>query len=231
MQDESHILHSWALNAKNWIQTIDNEEIESRKLATNRAIVEAILHYRPQKVLDLGCGEGWLTRELISRGIEAVGADGTAALVEDARRKGPGKYLVRTYEEVIAGQPLEGEPFGAIAINFGLFGKESTEALLAALKSRLSPGGLIFIQTLHPFGHAEQGKAYLSHWEADSWGGLKGEYCEPHHWYYRTVGDWIGLFARLGLPIRELREPLNPESGKPLSMVFVLQSCVFKTEC
>ena len=39
MQDESHILHSWARNARNWIQTIDNEEIQSRKLATNQAIV------------------------------------------------------------------------------------------------------------------------------------------------------------------------------------------------
>jgi len=34
--------------------------------------------------------------------------------------------------------------------------------------------------------------------------------------------DWIGLFARLGLPIRELREPLSPDTGKPLSLVFVL---------
>ena len=222
MQDESHILRSWALNAKNWIQTIDDEKIESRKLATNRAIVEAILHYRPQKVLDLGCGEGWLTRELIAHGMEAAGADGTAALVEDARQKGPGQFQVRTYEEVIAGQPLEGEPFGAIAINFGLFGEQGTEALLAALKSRLPPGGLLFIQTLHPFGLAEKGRPYTNHWEANSWDGLEGGYCEPHHWYFRTVGGWVGLFAALGLAIRELQEPLHPDTGKPLSLLFVV---------
>ena len=222
MQDESHILRSWALNAQNWIQSIDNQEIESRKLATNQAIVDAILHYRPRTVLDLGCGEGWLTRELVARGIEAFGADGTAALIEDARQKGPGRYQVRTYEEIIAGEPLEGQPFESIAINFGLFGKESTEALLAALKDRLSPGGLIFIQTLHPFGLAEQGAPYVSHWETDSWNGLKGAYTEPHRWYYRTIGDWVGLFDGLGLPIRELREPVNPGNGKPLSLVFVV---------
>ena len=222
MQDETHILQSWALNAQNWIQTVDNQEIESRKLATNQAIVDAILYYRPKKVLDLGCGEGWLTRELIAQGIEAAGADGTTALIEDARQKGPGRYLVRTYEEIIAGQPLEGEPFDAVAINFGLFGKESTEALLAALKGRLLPGGLIFIQTLHPFGLAEQGAPYVSHWETDSWNGLKGAYTEPHRWYYRTIGDWVGLFTGLGLAIRELREPVNPGSGKPLSLVFVV---------
>lgn len=224
MQDESHILRSWATNAKNWIHTIDNNEIPSRKAATNRAIVEAILRHQPETVLDLGCGEGWLTRELISRNIDATGADGTAALIEDARRKGAGKYLVRTYEEIIAGQPLEGEPFGAVAINFGLFGKESTEALLKALKERLAPGGLIIIQTLHPFGLLEQGKAYVSHWETDSWAGLKGEYCEPHQWYYRSIGDWVAMFNRLGLALRELREPLDPESGKPVSLVLVASS-------
>ena len=222
MQDETHILQSWARNAQNWIQSIDNQEIESRKLATNQAIVDAILHYRPKKVLDLGCGEGWLTRELITHGIEAIGADGTAALIGDARQKGPGQFQVRTYEEIIAGQPLAGQPFDAIAINFGLFGKESTEALLAALKERLLPGGRIFIQTLHPFGLAEQGAPYLSHWETDSWNGLKGEYTEPHRWYYRTMGDWVGLFARLGFSMQELREPVNPKSGKPLSLVFVV---------
>lgn len=224
MQDESHILHSWALNAGNWIQTIDNNEIESRKVATNRAIVEAILRHEPQKVLDLGCGEGWLTRELASRGIESIGVDGTAALIEDARRKGPGAFQVRTYEEIIAGQPVEGAPFDAIAINFGLFGKESTEALLKALKERLSPGGLVFIQTLHPFGLLEQGKAYVSHWEADSWAGLKGDYREPHQWYYRSIGDWVAMFYRLGLTLRELREPLDPGTGKPLSLLFVLKT-------
>lgn len=222
MQDESHILHSWALNARNWIQTIDNNEIESRKVATNRAIVEAIQRHQPRKVLDLGCGEGWLTRELISRGIETVGVDGTPALIEDARKKGPGAFQLRTYEEIIAGEPLEGEPFDAVAINFGLFGKESTEKLLKALKGSLAPGGLILIQTLHPFGLLEQGKAYVSHWETDSWAGLKGDYQEPHQWYYRSIGDWVALFNRLGLGLRELREPLNPGTGKPVSLVFVV---------
>ncbi|MCB9265481.1 MAG: class I SAM-dependent methyltransferase [Lewinellaceae bacterium] len=222
MKDESHILRSWALNAQNWIQTIDNEEIESRKLATNRAIVEAILQYRPRKVLDLGCGEGWLTRLLSREGIEAYGADGTAALIEDARRKGPGNYQVRTYEEIVAGEPLDGEPFDTIAINFGLFGKESTEALIGALKERLAPGGQAIIQTLHPFGLMEKGVPYAGHWESNSWDGLKGEYTEPHRWYFRTIGEWVSLFTSLGLAIRELREPLNPESRKPLSLLFVV---------
>ena len=43
MKDESHILRSWALNAQNWIQTIDNEEIESRKLATNRGKFDSVI--------------------------------------------------------------------------------------------------------------------------------------------------------------------------------------------
>jgi 2-polyprenyl-3-methyl-5-hydroxy-6-metoxy-1,4-benzoquinol methylase len=35
--------------------------------------------------LDVGCGEGRLTRELSARGYEVVGVDASTALVEEAR--------------------------------------------------------------------------------------------------------------------------------------------------
>ncbi|MCB0587949.1 MAG: hypothetical protein KDD06_21840, partial [Phaeodactylibacter sp.] len=68
----------------------------------------------------------------------------------------------------------------------------------------------------------EKGVPYAGHWESNSWDGLKGEYTEPHRWYFRTIGEWVSLFTSLGLAIRELREPLNPESRKPLSLLFVV---------
>ena len=52
------ILKSWAVNAKKWIKTIENKEIESRQLVTNTAILQNILQQQPKTVLDIGCGEG-----------------------------------------------------------------------------------------------------------------------------------------------------------------------------
>ncbi|MEP7154069.1 MAG: class I SAM-dependent methyltransferase [Nitrospira sp.] len=39
-------------------------------------------------MLDLGCGEGWLARELSARQIDDVGLDATAQLIEEPGRQG-----------------------------------------------------------------------------------------------------------------------------------------------
>ena len=56
--NDKQIIHSWEKNAKAWIEAIQNEEIESRKLVTNQTIIDAIVAYKPATALDVGCGEG-----------------------------------------------------------------------------------------------------------------------------------------------------------------------------
>ena len=46
--------------------------IESRRLATDGAIVAAVVEERARSVLDVGCGEGWLSRALSERGVRVV---------------------------------------------------------------------------------------------------------------------------------------------------------------
>ncbi len=60
---EDAILTSWAANAAPWIALLQGKGIASRQI-TNPAIVNAISRYRPDSVLDVGCGEGWLCRAL-----------------------------------------------------------------------------------------------------------------------------------------------------------------------
>jgi hypothetical protein len=62
MQDfsEAKILDSWRKNAALWTRAIEAQEIESRRLVTNQAIIDAVTSNEPGSVLDIGCGEGWL---------------------------------------------------------------------------------------------------------------------------------------------------------------------------
>ena len=50
----------------------------------------------PGRALDIGCGRGQFTPELVRNGWEAVGVDIVAEAVEAARRKGPAEitYVV-----------------------------------------------------------------------------------------------------------------------------------------
>ncbi|MDR7316768.1 hypothetical protein [Brevibacillus nitrificans] len=56
--------NSWVANAEAWTQSVRENRIESRKLVTNQAVRDEIIRYRPKRVLDVGCGEGWLAASM-----------------------------------------------------------------------------------------------------------------------------------------------------------------------
>ena len=79
MTDE-RISQSWIANADVWTSAVRERRIESRRVATDAAIVSAVLDQHPKTVLDLGCGEGWLARAL--HGVDVTGIDGSPALID-----------------------------------------------------------------------------------------------------------------------------------------------------
>ena len=220
MSQPNAIIDSWMENAGNWIATIDNTEIESRKLSTNKAIVDAILSHPSSTILDIGCGEGWLTRELRKNGKQSYGVDVVPALIENAIAKDGDYYRVCSYKDLSGGVTLMLSTFDAIAINFALIDKEDTDAMAKSLHQYLTQEGLVFIQTLHP---AAVSDAYVSGWKEGSWNGMKRDFTKPYQWYFRTLGDWVKLFSEAGLTVKEIKEPIHPETKRLLSIIFVLQ--------
>ena len=215
------IIQSWKINAKKWIKTIENSEIESRQLITNTTILNNVLQRKPKSVLDIGCGEGWLVNTLVKQEIQAMGIDAIAALIKNAKTKGKGKFKVMTYDTLTKGATFKQAPFELITINFALFENRKTKQLIKKLPSYLAADGQIIIQTLHPFSIAKD-KRYESAWRKDSWEGLKRNFQQPHKWYFRTLEDWIKLFSKAKLNLLELQEPIHPKTGRPASVVFVL---------
>jgi 2-polyprenyl-3-methyl-5-hydroxy-6-metoxy-1,4-benzoquinol methylase len=216
---ESTLLQSWNHNAQAWIEAIRTGAIESRLNVTNQAIVLAVLGRQPERMLDLGCGEGWLLRELEKRGIDAVGVDGDATLVEAARAAGTSQVHRATYEELVQARVDIGRDYDLICANFALLHQDIIP-LLAAMNALLAPGGALVIQTLHPWAVAAGD--YQDGWREETFASFKGPW-QPMPWYFRTLSSWLNALDMAGYRLASLLEPQHPQSPVPQSLLLVAE--------
>ncbi|MCW8277370.1 class I SAM-dependent methyltransferase [Pseudomonas sp. PCH199] len=216
---ESCLLQSWHHNARSWIEAIRSGSIESRLQVTDQAILLAVQSRQPECVLDLGCGEGWLLRALAERGIDAVGVDGDATLVEAARAAGSSMVHLASYEQLVEATVDIGRDYDLICANFALLHQDIIP-LLAAMNALLAPGGALVIQTLHPWSAAAGD--YQDGWREETFTGFKGHW-QPMPWYLRTLSSWIRALDMAGLRLTDLQEPQHPQRPVPQSLLLVAE--------
>ena len=213
---------SWHANAGAWSDAVRRGAIRSRRQGTDAAILDAIQELQPRRVLDLGCGEGWLARALT--GVDIVGLDTSPVLVERARESGGGTFHVCTYAQLAAEPDRFGADFDAAICNFSLF-EEDIAPVLTALQVALSPRGTLVIQTIHPWsGRGE--KTYADGWRTETFSDFGPGFSEPMPWFFRKLESWMKVLGGNGYAVLDLREPVDAETGQPLSMVILAEPAV-----
>lgn len=223
--DDAAVLRSWQDNATPWTAAVRGSKIRSRTLVTNQAIVDIILARSPNYVLDLGCGEGWLSWQLAGTGIRVLGVDAIGALI-DAARKYPSdatptpQFRELAYIDVPVA--LVGERFELIVCNFSLLDHDGVENLIGSIPKLLEANGVLLIQTLHP-DHVGTPETRSDGWRSESWQGIGDDFRGQAPWYYRTMSSWQCMFLDSGLRLTDLIEPPHPDTGLPASVIFVLE--------
>ena len=214
---DEKIIESWKKNAAPWIEALERNTIESRIVVTNHAIVEKILSKKPEKVLDIGCGEGWLSRVLVESDIDCLGVDVVPDLINKAKL-GKGRFQLISYEELSYSRL--GEQFDVLVANFSLIGEESVESIFQQANNLLKKGGSLIIQTVHP-KVVDTNLDYVDGWREGSWAGFGNNFCAPAPWYFRTLESWSALFEAAGFDRLEIVEPLNPKNKNIASLILV----------
>lgn len=216
MYTDKEIIASWETNASSWINAIKTESIESRALVTNRAILDTVLFYCPKEVLDVGCGEGWLVRELCTRNTNVFGIDVIPELIHYAKTTCHANFDICAYDELSAYKfPNK---FDCVVCNFSLIGNQSSESVITSSLRLLEERGRLIIQTLHPIINSIDAP-YKDGWRPGSWDGFSSDFVKPAPWYFRTIESWCCLLTNNGFQIK-IKEPLHPKTGKPASIIF-----------
>jgi len=214
LHEKEQLQRSWVANASAWRDAVRERKIATRRIATDAAIINTVLSLQPRRALDLGCGEGWLARTLTAQGIDVVGIDASAPLIESAKELGGGSFRALSYDEA---SNLDEQPFDVAVVNFAIL-DDDMQPLLAAAAKLLKDDGTLIIQTTHP---AFLDGDYADGWRTETFAAVEGEWKEAMPWYFRTLATWTRDLTRGGFTVQEIREPAGDASSRPLSIIFV----------
>ncbi len=159
-----------------------------------------LLAPRPgEKILDLGCGDGVLTRQLVEAGADVTGIDSAPEQVAAARARG----LVA---HVGDGQSLDYDAvFHGILSNAALHWMKNSDAVIAGMWRALRPGGRVAAE-MGGAGNVETIRAALI--DGLNRLGLDGKAADP--WYFPTARAYRAKLERAGFHVSSIEQIRRP---------------------
>ena len=153
-------------------------------------VVELLAPRPGERILDLGCGDGVLTRQLVDRQCEVVAIDSSAAQIEATRKLGLDAHVMNA--EAL---PFRDE-FDAVFSNAVLHWITNADPMIAAVHRSLKPGGR-FVAECGGHGCVQNVRTALVH--ALDRRGIDGQARVP--WYFPTPGDYATRLERAGFRV------------------------------
>jgi trans-aconitate methyltransferase len=172
------------------------------------SLVEMLAPAPGERILDLGCGTGHLTAEIVKAGATVVGLDASAEMLEQARAAYPRLDFVQGDARDFSFN----EPFDAIFTNAVLHWIRPPKTVVGRVRDALRPGGRFVAEF---GGHGNVRRIEEAMREAASQQGVASS---GFLWYFPGVAEYASLLEDAGLEVRfamlfDRLTPLEGESG------------------
>ena len=213
-------LNTWQENADFWVQIIRGNHDRYRSGLTNAAVLNAIGPASGVRILDAGCGEGYMARELASQGADVLGIDSSANLVQAASAlSGTDAASPRFRVADVTGLDDADSSYDLVLCNHLMNDLPDPRGPIAELARVLKPGGRIVILMLHPCfyndrvsrsngDNREVASAYFTQRKVTQQFNVDGivSPAEVTSWH-RPLEFYIQALQDAGLWLTDLREP------------------------
>ncbi len=218
---EEELLRRWSARFRARAAEFGPEGDFGREHLLNPALFTLLGEVRGLRILDAGCGQGYLARLLAERGARVTGMEtaehGYAFALEEERLAPLGvEYL-----QVDLTRPFGFEgAFDAVVANMVFMDIPDYEAAMRHCVAALRPGGRFVFSLLHPCFEEPS-----SAWPGQHYVAVR-EYLEPHPFeqdyasgFHRPLSHYLNSVIGVGCQIEHLVEPrLTPElaAGNPV---------------
>jgi ubiquinone/menaquinone biosynthesis C-methylase UbiE len=147
---ERPLREAWEEQADDWTRWARTPGHDSYWLFHRDRFLE-LLPEAGRCTLDLGCGEGRLTRDLKARGHRAIGLDVSSKMIAHAREEDPdGEYLVADGAAI----PLGDGAVDLVVAFMSFHDMDEMPAAVAEAFRVLAPGGVLCAAVVHPINSA-----------------------------------------------------------------------------
>ncbi|MDL4775415.1 MULTISPECIES: class I SAM-dependent methyltransferase [Thermomonosporaceae] len=152
----------WEANAEYWVKVIRERRDRYRTELTDQAVLDAIGPCKGLRILDAGCGEGYLARALAAQGADVVGIDASQGLI-DAAQDGPADEeppggpagSVSFARASVDAMPVADQDFDLVVCNHLFSHLHDPSGAIHEFGRVLRSGGRLVILTLHPCFYIE----------------------------------------------------------------------------
>jgi SAM-dependent methyltransferase len=209
---------AWERNALAWAQWA-RAPMHDSYWRFHRDQFLALLTPPRRLALDLGCGEGRLSRDLRTRGYHLVGIDSSPTLTRLAREADP---EIGVYVGDAGALPFVGGTFDLVVAFMSLHDVTDLPGAVREVARVLEPGGCLCLAIVHPLNSAGTFESE----DAASPFTIRGSYLEPFGYVdeverdglhmrfesaHRPLAAYFDALQQAGLLVEALREPSMPD--------------------
>jgi ubiquinone/menaquinone biosynthesis C-methylase UbiE len=245
---DDEILSFWNRTAQDWDIQVGREGDTNRILNSDPVLWVFAGDVRGRKVLDVGCGTAYLSKQATDRGASVTGVDLSDRMIEIARGYYPSiEFRVDSCAEL---RTVGNAQFDIVIANYVLMDTPELEATMHNFHRVLRDEGLAVLVFSHPC--FPQGRAQVStetqevsyRWTSPYFERRRcvdppwGHFTSDFIWFHRPLSDYWKAFRSAGFMTLEFEEPRvvteryhlapNPKTlanskARPYSVAFKLQ--------
>jgi 2-polyprenyl-3-methyl-5-hydroxy-6-metoxy-1,4-benzoquinol methylase len=217
---------AWDAAAEPWDEFVETGLDYWRTEVHGPPLLAACGEVSGKRALDLGCGQGWFSRQLAERGARVTAVDMSATQIANAQRHEAERPLGIAYHQLDAALVADrwpAESFDLVTACMVLQDTPDTDRILVAARRVLAPKGRMVFSIVHPIASSP-----VHEWVREE-EGVKGAMAIDRyfdsgpfvlnwtmerlttHWatpaWHLTFSEWSRLIADAGFTIDLLDEP------------------------